>query len=149
MRASQFYRRMYNLGMIPYQTKSSRLPGTSFREVKKAALQIFKEVERKTKRKPYVRSAYFAKKKVFFDFFWKHLYQKNPVERTKRLKYFKCALELIGNSRNKPESKEHPHNKSEMLHRFGGLTKGGELFFVQIKEDKKTGKLDLMSVFPG
>lgn len=123
--------------MVPCQTKSSKLPGTSFAEVKKAALQVFKEVERKTTRK------------VFFEFLWKHLCQKNPVERTKRLKLFKCTLELIGNSRNKPESKEHPRNKSEILYRFGGLTKGGQISFIQIKEDRKTGELDFMSVFPG
>jgi len=49
--------------MVLYQRKSSKLP-------------VLKEVERKTKRK------------VTFEFFWKRLCQKNPVERTKRLKLF-------------------------------------------------------------
>jgi hypothetical protein len=135
--------------MIPYQTKSSKLPGTRFEEVIKEARVVFREIERKTKRKPYVRSAYFDKAKIFFDYFWNHLYQKSLKERAKRLKYFKCAIELIEDSKNKPTSKENPNKKNEVLHRFAGLTKGRELFFVQIKEDKKTGNRDLMSVFPG
>ena len=40
-------------------------------------------------------------------------------------------------------------NKSgEILHRFAGSTKEKELFFVQIKEDKKTGQKYLISIFP-
>ncbi len=34
------------------------------------------------------------------------------------------------------------------LHRFYGQTKSGELFCVQIKQDKRTGRKDFMSVFP-
>jgi len=53
-----------------------------------------------------------------------------------------------GNSNFEPVSKENPNNPSEILHRFAGITKENELFFVQIKEDKKTGKKRFMSAYP-
>lgn len=137
--------------MIPYQTKSNKLPGTSLKEVRKNALIVHKKISKSTRGKDYMRSAYFRKQKkqkIFMDYFWKHLYQKSPKERFKRLKYFNAAIDLIKNSRNKPVSKPNPNRKSEVLHRFAGLTKDKELFFVQIKEDKKDGKRYFMSCFP-
>jgi hypothetical protein len=35
-----------------------------------------------------------------------------------------------------------------MLHRFAGETKEGKKFYVQVKQDKRTGRKDFMSVFP-
>jgi len=35
-----------------------------------------------------------------------------------------------------------------MLHRFAGLTKEKELFYVQVKKEKKSGKKYFMSCFP-
>ena len=134
--------------MIPYQTKIRKLSGTSYSEVRKQALAVFNEIKKRTKRKPYIKSAYFNKQKVFFDFFWPHLLQKSPKERMKRLKYFEAALEVIKNSRNHPTSEENPHKKGEILHRFAGLTKNRELFYVQIKEDKRSGRKYFMSCFP-
>ena len=134
--------------MIPYQTKIKKLSGTSYSEIKKEALVLFKQIKTKTKRRPYIRSAYFNKDKIFFDYFWTHLFQKNPKERMKRLKYFEAALEVIKKSRSHPTSEENPHKKGEMLHRFIGLTKDEELFYVQIKEDKRSGKKYFMSCFP-
>lgn len=66
----------------------------------------------------------------------------------RRLKYFSAALELIQHSRFEPKSKENPNKPGEILHRFAGSTKGKELFFVQIKEDKQTGQKYFISVFP-
>lgn len=138
--------------MIPYQTKSNKLAGTSFGEIKKNALIIYNRIVKKTKRKPYIRSNYFRqnkkKQKIFFDYFWEHLFQKNDRERAKRLKYFRAAIEVIEKSRNHPISQDNPHKKGEILHRFGGLTKDRELFYIQIKEDKRSGKRYLMSCFP-
>ena len=64
------------------------------------------------------------------------------------MKYFPCAIELIQKSRVEPSSKENPNKRSEILHRFAGATKDSEIFFVQIKEYKKTDQKWLMSVFP-
>ena len=137
--------------MIPYQTKSDKLAGTSLKEVKKSAMMVYKEIVKLTKGEPYIRSAYFRKRrkeKVFLNYFWNHLSQKSPKQRFKRLKYFKAAIDLIKNSRNKPISKLNPNNKNEVLHRFAGLTKNKELFYVQIKEETKKGKKYFMSCFP-
>jgi len=134
--------------MIPYQTKAGKLPGTDDQEVLKQAQEIYKRIKSKSRRKPYIRSAYFNKQKVFFDFFWRHLAEKKSRKvRTQRLKYFKCTLELVEKSRNEPISKENPNKRNETLHRFAGLTKDKELFFVQIKEDRRTDTKYLMSVF--
>jgi len=133
--------------MIPYQSKKKKVSGTSYIEVKKNVRLIFREIESKTKRKPYIKSAYFNKEKIFFDYFWKHLNQKGPKERFKRLKYFSPALDVVKNTRNKPVSKDNPNKKDELLHRFAGLTADKELFYVQVKEEKKTGKKYFMSCF--
>ena len=133
--------------MIPYQTKTQKLSGTSYAEVKKEALVLFNKIKAKTKRKPYVRSAYFNKQKIFFDFFWSHLSEKNLKEKIKRLRYFNAALWVMKNSRNKPIIKQNPNKERETLYRFAGLTKEKDFFIVQIKEDKKKGKKYFMSCF--
>jgi len=133
--------------MIPYQTRTKKLSGTSYGEVIKKALFVFKEIERKTKRKPYIRSPYFKKEKIFFDYFWTHLRQKSPKERYKRLKYFNVAIEVIKNSKNKPSLRKNPNKNTEILYRFAGLTKEKELFFVQIKENTRSKKKYFMFCF--
>lgn len=92
--------------MIPYKTKSSKLPGSNLGEVYTSAWKIFHEIEKKTKRKAYIRSAYFKKEKIFFDHFWIHLKQKGPKERFKRLKYFEAAIAVISESKNEPTIKK-------------------------------------------
>ena len=134
--------------MKVYQTKVKKLPGTEFKELHPKALAIFKGIKGKSRRRPYLRSAYFKKDKIFLDYFWQHLWQKNWRDRTRRLKYYPCALDLIKNSSVEPISKENPNNRSEILHRFAGTTSDKELFFVQIIEDKKTNQKRFISVFP-
>ena len=56
--------------------------------------------------------------------------------------------ELIKKSRVEPTTKENPNTPSELLHRFTGATKGNDIFFVHIKEDRRTGQKYLISVFP-
>jgi hypothetical protein len=134
--------------MIFYQTKTKKLPETNYSEVRKHALFILNQIKRKTKRRPYIRSAYFDKQKIFFDYFWIHLAQKNLREKIRRIKYLPCTIDLIRNSKIAPTSIENADNRNEMLHRFVGKTKDKEVFFVQIKENKKNGKKYLMSCFP-
>ena len=133
--------------MIPYKTKIKKVGGTSYKEVVKKARAIFHLIEKRSKRIAYLRSGYFDKEKIFINLFWTHLNQKSPRERIKRLKFIGCAFDLIENSRDKPSSKPNPNNKKELLHRFGGVTQKGELFYVQIKESTKTKRKDFMSVF--
>ncbi|MFC1612831.1 hypothetical protein ACFL23_00690 [Patescibacteria group bacterium] len=134
--------------MIAYQSKSGKISGTNLKEVSKNAKIIYKDIVSKTKRNPYIRSAYFKKNKVFFTYFWEHLRQKSPKKRFYRLQYFKVAIELIKSSRNQPTIEKRSTNKKEILYRFIGLTKDKELFYVQIKEDRKIGKKYFMSCFP-
>lgn len=135
--------------MKVYKTKSDKLGGTNFKEISAKAQKIYKQIKVKTKRRPYVRSAYFNKDKIFLELFWQHLYNKlNFRDKTRRLKYFPCAIELICNSRYEPASKENPNKKSEILHRFAGITRDKDLFFVQIKEERKSGQKWLISIFP-
>ena len=131
-----------------YQTKTNKLTGTEFKEVREKALVFYQIIKRKSKRRTYVRSAYFKKEKVFIDIFWQHLFDKSWKDRVRRLKYFPPAIELVQNSKLEPKSKENPNRKSEIFHRFTGVTKEKDLFFVQIKEDKKTSQKFLISVFP-
>ncbi len=135
--------------MKTYQTKVGKLPGTEFKEVHKKAFALYQKIAKRTKRRPYIRSSYFKKDKVFLALFWQHLWDKYKwQDRMRRLKFFEAALELIQNSHFEPKSKENPNKNGEMLHRFTGTTKEKDLFFVQIKEDKKTGQKYLISVFP-
>ncbi|MFA6193760.1 MAG: hypothetical protein WC726_02785 [Parcubacteria group bacterium] len=133
--------------MIPYQTKSKKISGTSYGEVFHGAFAVFDEIKKKTKRRPYVRSAYFKKEKIFLDYFREHLFQKRPNERMKRLRFFKAAIELVKHSKNEPVGKANPNKSNEVVYRFAGLTAEKELFYVQIKEDKRKRKY-FMSCFP-
>jgi hypothetical protein len=136
------------MDIIPYQTKSKKIPGTSRTEVYRGALNVFSEIKRKTKRRPYLRSAYFKKEKIFFDYFWDHLRQKSPKVRQERLQYFEAACDLIKNSRNKPIIKTNPNKQGETFYKFAGLISDKGIFFVQIKENKKRKRKYFMSCFP-
>jgi hypothetical protein len=131
-----------------FQTRTSKIAGTTFKEIYKKAFYLYKDIKKKTKRKPYIRSIYFNKEKVFLDLFWSHLFEKNYWDQTRRLKFFICAIDLIKNSRFEPASKENPNKPSEILHRFAGMSAENDLFFVQIKEEKRSGKKWFISVFP-
>ncbi len=134
--------------MQVYKTKIKPFPGTSYSEIKKKAFGLYKKVKRKTRRKSYVKSAFFKRDKIFLDMFWEHLFQKNFWDQMRRMKFFACGLELIEKSTCVPTSKENPNKKTEILHRFAGITPNGEKFCVQIKETKSTGKKFLISIFP-
>jgi len=132
-----------------YKTRTSRIPGKDLRIIYKRSFSFYKNLKTKTRRRPYVRSAYFNKKKIFLELFWQHLSDKsNFHDRVRRARYFPCAIELIEKSRFQPISKENPNKKSEILHRFIGISRDKYLFIVQIKENKKTGQKWLISVFP-
>ena len=132
-----------------YKAKTKQIPGSDFREVNRKIHDLYAKIKRKSKRRPYVRSAYFKKEKIFLELFWKHLYEKeNFRDKIRRMKYFGCAIELIEKSRFKPISKMNPNNPKEMFHRFYGLTAENELFCVQIKENTKNSQKYLISMFP-
>lgn len=134
--------------MVPYQVRTSTIKGKSrFSDIGKEAMFIFRQIEKRTKRQPYLRSAYFNKEKIFFTFFFKHLNQKPVYARPARLKLLPCAIELIEESHNKPIERLNPNRKTEKFYRFAGLTPQKHLFYVQIKENLKTKKKYFMSCF--
>jgi len=132
-----------------YRVKTGKLTGTNYKEIYKGFFYHYNSLKRKTKRRPYIRSAYFDKGKVFIELFLNHLDKKeNFRDKVRRIRYFPCAIELIQKSRFDPVSKENPNKNSEILHRFVGQTKENDIFFVQIKEYKKSNRKWLISVFP-
>lgn len=131
-----------------FQTKSKKLSGSKYGEIHKKAFDLYTTIKKQSKRRVYIRSAYFNKDKIFLSLFWSHLKEKHYPERARRLKYFACALELIRQTKFDPESKENVDKTSEILHRFMGITPDSEIFYVQIKENKRNGQKYLISVFP-
>lgn len=132
-----------------FQTKAEKLAGTNYKEVYQKAFRHYLEIKRRSKRRTYIRSAYFNKGKVFLSLFWQHLHDKFSLkDKIRRVKYFPCAIELIKKSHFGPASKENVDKKSEILHRFAGVTKDGTVYFVQIKEYKRSGEKFLISIFP-
>lgn len=135
--------------MKAYKTKADKIHGSTFGEACKNAFDLYSQIKRKTKRRPYIRSTYFNKEKIFLELFWRHLHEKlNHRDKLRRVRYFACAVDLIRNCCLDPLSKDNPNRSSEVLHRFAGITKDGDFFFVQIKENKRSGQKWLISVFP-
>ncbi|HEY4480074.1 MAG TPA: hypothetical protein VJB58_01220 [Candidatus Paceibacterota bacterium] len=132
-----------------FRSKFNQIAGSNFSEVSRKANSIFKQIKSKSKRRPYVRSAYFNKDKVFISQFLSHTFEKNWRDATRRLKLFECAIDLIKNNHTNPVSKDDSNDTQFILHRFSGLTKQRELFYVQIKENKKTGEKIFLSAFLG
>lgn len=135
--------------MQVYKSKYSQLPGTTYNEIVAAARREYHIAQKRTPRRiPYVRSAYFAKDKVFLNTFWDHLKQKHPSEQVRRLKFYLAALDLLRNTACTAESIIERNNPDVFLHRFAGQTQDGQYFYVQVKDNRRSGRKDFMSVFP-
>ncbi len=134
--------------MHAHAIKEKAYSGSDFEEVYPPARRLYNQIKAQTKRRPYVRASYFRKDKVFLELFWVHLNQKSRKERTKRLKYYGCGIALLRLTRQDPTTRVNPNKPSEHMHRFAGITIDGELFYVQIKENCRTRRKDLMSIFP-
>lgn len=135
--------------MKVFKSKYGKLSGSSLDELIKLARKEYHSIQKRTPRRiPYVRSRYFTKDKIFINNFWEHLNQKSPKERVRRLKLYPCAIDLIRNSSGAPDTIYTYENMNIGFHRFYGQTKNGEYFCVQMKENKRTGRKDFMSVFP-
>ncbi len=130
-----------------YRCKTAPLSGHRFVDIMPQARRVFRTLQKQTKRRPYVRSEYFHKDKIFFDFFWQHMQQKLPSDRARRLIYFPCALEVLRNSRHDPETYIDIRSPGIIKHRFVGITPGGQRFGVVIHEDRKTNKKQLLTIY--
>ncbi|OGL34493.1 hypothetical protein A3F65_02105 [Candidatus Saccharibacteria bacterium RIFCSPHIGHO2_12_FULL_47_16b] len=74
--------------------------------------------------------------------------QKHRGEQFRRAKFYSCAIDLLRNTTVPPETIFSKGDPNEILHRFSGLGREGEIFYVQVKQNKKTDRKDFMSVFP-
>jgi hypothetical protein len=100
--------------------------GTSYSEAMKAARQEYHSIQKRTpRRQAYIRSAYFKKDKIFVNQFWVHLDQKSSADRLRRLKLYKCAIDVIRNCPYAPETMQNPNKADESLHRYKAQTKQG------------------------
>lgn len=130
-----------------YQSRYSKLTGSSYLELERKARKLYNEVAKRTKRNAYIRSKYFKKDKIFIKLFWEHLSQKKQGDRRRRLEYYQCALDALRNTDVKPEIKPNPNHKNEIVYRFFARTKEGSQFYIQVKQDKR-GNKHFISVFP-
>lgn len=131
-----------------FPSKYPLMPGSSYSEVVAHARKEFNAIRRLSKRQPYVKSKYFKGDKIFMTVFWDHIMQKHPKERTRRLKFYKAAVDLLRNTTCSPEATfESTTNQDVILFRFYGRTKDGSDFCVQVKHDLRSGRKDFMSVF--
>jgi hypothetical protein len=132
-----------------YRSKFDKIPDTSHASVLRLARYEYHQIQKRTpRRQAYVRSQYFRRDKVFINQFWDHVMQKRPGDQLRRLRLYPCAIDLIRNTTASPDTIFGRDDMNVSLHRFYGQTKSGELFCVQIKQDKRTGRKDFMSVFP-
>lgn len=136
--------------MRVYESKAGLLPGSSYKEVLEVARKECDKIKRITpRRNTYVRSTYFSntkgKSKIFIEpLFWTHLMQEHRKVRFKRLKFYNAAIDLMRKSRCEPYT---IIKNGDYLHRFYGKTKEGSEYCVQVKQDKRSGRLDFVSVF--
>jgi hypothetical protein len=129
-----------------YQSKYERIRGSNDKELFYEARQIYNKYGNKNKRRlPYARSKYFGGQKVFLNEYFKHLNDKLPSERKRRVVFLKCAIDLIINNKFDPVQ-NFIADKIE-YYRFAGISADGHLFVVQISKNKK-GNRYFMSAFP-
>lgn len=134
--------------LIPFRCTRDLLQGKQLKKILPHARALFRDFERKTKRRPHVRSTYFSNEKIFFDYFWSDLKKKIPSERARRLKLLPCAFELLQKTRQEPLTIDDITDPHMLLHRFAGITPQGSIFYVQVKQNKRTGAKQFLSVFP-
>lgn len=108
----------------------------------------FRTLEKRTKRRPYIRSAYFQKEKVFFDYFWQHLQRKALPDRARRLRFFPCAIELVRKSRLEPQTYLSAGTPIMIQHVFFGETTEHQHFAVVVSHDKRRGTKQLLTCYP-
>lgn len=132
-----------------YLSKYNKYPGSSEPEVVKVARDYYDAIrKRNSRRRPYIRSAYYGREKVFLTIYWDHLFQKNRKERILRSKLYRCGIDLVRYNRHQPIIVKESNNPNVVFNRFLGRTKDGELYWVQVIIDTKTKRKDLISIFP-
>ncbi len=131
-----------------YHCQSLPLGGHRYADIMPQARALFRALQKKTKRRPYIRSAYFKKDKVFFEYLWTHLNQKSLPDRARRLRYLPCALEVLQKSRQDPITFVDSQDPDTIRHQFSGVAGDGSRFAVIVKQERASGRKHLLSLFP-
>jgi hypothetical protein len=127
-----------------YKSKYGQLSGSNLKEIRKKAHRIEDEWVVRSHRQTFIKSAY-SNRRVFTDEFWNHLVNKSfRTDKIRRLRLYKCALDLIANSHFEPKI---TYDRGRERYEFYGLTANEEAFCVHIYKDKKNGHY-FMSCFP-
>jgi len=130
-----------------YISQLGQISGTSLKVANRRAHDYIHLLTNKTKRQPYIRSKYFKKDKIFFKYYWKHILQKHGKDRVRRLRLLPAAVDLLMHSQYPPQVEPYK-DKGSVYYRFMGRNTNKELFYVQVKEDIKTGEKNFVSAFP-
>jgi hypothetical protein len=137
---------MNSFGISFFKTKTAPVSGSNMAEVTKKVMRLFHDIEKRTKRRPYIRCKIMNNDKVFIGEYIMHQNQKTGRDRLRRLKLFPCAVELIERTTYPPTKKIL--RSGEILYRFYGDAENNQRFVVQISENPKTHNKRLMSSFP-
>lgn len=129
-----------------YRSRYTKYQGTHAEAVAAARREYHAIQKRTPRRAPYVRSQYFRKDKIFINTFWDHLKQKAPAERSARIRFYHCALDLLRNTSIAPVITKSQESDIELC-RFYGQTTDGIYFCVQVKSNIRNHRKDFMSVF--
>jgi hypothetical protein len=132
-----------------FKSKYPRSKERIYAELIKNARAIEKEIEKESGHRDANIRSKSLRRKVFItknNLFWTHLYSKNQYDRKRRLKYYKNAIDLIQNTREKPVVSKNPNGKRELVYEYYGITIDNFRFAVHLKEENN--RLYFMSVFP-
>lgn len=135
-----------------YRSKVGRLAGSSYGELMKNARLIYHEIEKRTNRTTYVKSdrhSYFKGQKIFLNIYFVHLDQKSRIDRKRRLRFFNAGLDLLRHNTYAPIEKPNPNKRGEQLMRFAGITPDNELFYVQVRKNKRGNHFYMSAFAPG
>lgn len=132
-----------------FRSRFPQTTGFDYGQMMSYARREYHKIQKRTpRRSPYVRSKYFNKDKVFINTFWDHLKQKSTGDRRRRLVLFACGIDLIRHNTEPPTAVKHRASGNETLYRFDGLSLDGAPYAVQVKENIRSSRKDLISIFP-
>lgn len=129
-----------------FKIKTRPISGSNLKEVTKNMMRDFHDIEKRSKRRAFVRCKVLNNDKVFIGEYISHQSQKMRIDKLRRLKLFPCAISLIETTTYKSTKKIL--KSGEVLYRLYGMAGNGQKFIVQISENPKSGNKRLMSAFP-
>jgi len=134
--------------VLAYKTTKDIIHGSEYKNIEREARKSHNRIASHTKRNPYIKSKYFKNEKIFLNYFWNVLHQRNWQDRKRRLIYYDCAIDLLRNTTLASYTSQDPDDPNLLQHEFYGITENGREFVVHVREDKRNDRKSFMSVFP-